>query len=438
MFVCSAGEVQRLPSLIVEKGTDKGLTAEIKAGQTLIIGRDSECELHLSDTLASRHHCRVESRGGKFYVVDGGSRNGTFLNGRRISDAELTPGDQILLGETLIAFQAEPAAVEPLIGREIGGYRILQLLGKGGMGRVYKAMQVSLDRIVAIKILSKQYATNAPFIERFRREAMALARLSHPNVVAVYDVGESDGFHYFSMEYMVGGTIAQKISRGRKLPPETTVNMMIDVARGLEYAEKQGIVHRDIKPANMMLDRQDNVKIGDLGIARSIDESQADIGPVGVYGSPHYIAPEQGSGGIADHRSDIYSLGASFYRILTGKTLFRGSSARDVILKHLHEQATPLRELEPRLPNILCRAVEKMICKDPSDRYQNAGEVVEALEKVRHKMHAPLISKSNRSKLRASRSKSKRATNLAVAAVVTAVVMLAACLLYYIFGEQPQ
>lgn len=426
-----------MPSLIVEKGIDKGLTAELKEGQTLIIGRDSASGLHLSDTLASRRHCRIEKRSGKFYVVDPGSRNGTFLNGRRVGEAQLAPGDRILVGETLIAFQAEPAAVEPLIGREIGGYRILQLLGKGGMGRVYKALQLSLDRIVAIKILSKQYADNALFIERFKHEAMALAQLSHPNIVAVYDVGDSQGFYYFSMEYMAGGTIAQRISRGRKLSPEKALKMMIDVARGLTYAEEKGIVHRDIKPENMMLDRHDNVKICDLGIAHSINEAQVPAEPQGVFGSPHYIAPEQAKGAAPDHRSDIYSLGAAFYRILTGRTMFRGASARDIILKHLREEPISPKELEPRLPVSLSRAIEKMTRKNPEERYQNAHLVVAALENIRQRMQGPVISKAGRSRLRADHSRSRRLVNLSVAAIITAVILLAAYLLYCIYAEQP-
>ena len=419
-----------MPSLIVEKGKDKGLTADITDGHAVSTGRDSSSALHLSDTLASRNHCRVEGRDGKFYVADTHSRNGTFLNGRTIRESELTPGDQILVGETLITFQSEPAAVDSLINKTIGGYRILQLLGKGGMGRVYKALQLSLDRIVAIKILSRQYGDNKAFIERFKREAMSLALLNNPNIVAVFDVGESDGFHYFSMEHMSGGSISRGISRGRKLPPQEALRIIIDVARGLVYAEEKGIVHRDIKPENMMLDGQDNVKICDLGIAQSINETLGDGKSRGVFGSPHYIAPEQAKGAAADHRSDIYSLGASFYRIITGRTMFKGSSARDIILKHIREEPRPARELEPSLPNSLCRALEKMTRKDPDDRYQSAKEVVEALEEVQRKMHAPRISSARiRGKLNARRARKKRAARLIAAGAVTIILVIAGYLI---------
>ncbi len=418
-----------VPSLIIEKGKDKGLSAEIKNGQIVTIGRDSASGLHLSDTLASRNHCRIEGRGGKFFVVDTDSRNGTYLNGRSVGQAEPSPGDQVLVGETLITFQAEPPAVDPIILKEIGGYRILQLLGKGGMGRVYKALQLSLDRIVAIKILSKRYASNSAFVERFRREATALAKLSHPNIVAVYDVGETEGLHYFSMEYMQGGSIAQRISRGRKMPPEEALRMIIDVARGLTYAEEKGLVHRDVKPENMMLDNAGTVKLCDLGIAQSIDETVQPTSAHGVFGSPHYIAPEQAMGGQPDHRADIYSLGASFYRIVTGRTMFKGTSARDVILKHIHEKAPSPKEVDPSLPIGLCRAIERMTSRDPGGRYQSAVEVVKALQEIQEKMREPRVApRTSRRRSRFGR-KRKWLTSLFVALAVIVALWVVSYLL---------
>lgn len=414
-----------MPSLIIEKGADKGAASEIKEGGVLTIGRDAASGLHLTDTLASRHHCQVEWRDGAWFVVDVGSRNGTFLNGRRIRNERLAAGDEILVGETVILFQAEPPTVDPLIGKEIAGYRILQLLGKGGMGRVYKALQISLDRIVAIKILSKQYSSDEAFIARFRREAMSLAKLSHPNIVAVYDVGESDGHHFFSMEYMQGGSVARRISRGRKLEPDVAIGMMIDVASGLVYAEEKGVVHRDIKPENMMLDTLGNVKICDLGIAQTINDVIRESKPQGVFGSPHYIAPEQARGEAPDHRSDIYSLGASFYRVLSGQTMFRGKSARDVILMHLKEQPVPLCELEPSLPEDLCRAIEMMTQKDPIERCQSASEVVQMLEAVRHRMERPAIASRPRYSYR-RRSRNKRTLAIVVAVVIVAAAIVVA------------
>ena len=418
-----------MPSLAVETGIDKGLAIELSDNRVLLIGRASSCDLHLSDTLSSRRHCWIECRERKFYVRDGGSRNGTFLNGRRVSEAELMPGDQILVGETLITFQAEPlAAADPLIGKDVGGYRIIELLGKGGMGRVYKALQISLERIVAIKILSRQYANNAAFIERFRREAMALARLTHPNVVGVYDVGEDGGMYYFSMEYMPGDTVANKISSGRKLPPAEAVPMMMDIARGLTYAEEQGVVHRDIKPENMMLDAAGNAKICDLGIAHTISEGPWRNTAHGVFGSPHYIAPEQARGQTTDHRADIYSLGASFYRILSGKTLYTGASARELILKHINDDPVPIREVDPLLPAELCRVIDKCLCKDLFGRYQSARDVVADLEKVQHKLaESPGESSAVKKHLHRKRRRlgARLAIIAAIAAILTGVYVLA-------------
>jgi len=425
-----------LPSLVVEEGKDKGLSFELKPDHALLIGRDASCDVHLSDTLASRHHCWVEYRSPKYFIRDAGSRNGTFLNGRRVGESELQAGDQVLIGETILAFQAEAPSVDPLVGREVAGYKILALLGKGGMGRVYKATQLSLDRLVAIKILSKQYANNDAFIERFRREAVSLAKLSHPNVVSVYDVGESEGSHYFSMEFMPNGSIAQQISHGRKLQPERALRMMIDVANGLTYAEEKGVVHRDIKPENMMLDASDSVKICDLGIAHTIGEGPWQNTSKGVFGSPHYIAPEQARNEQTDHRADIYSLGASFYRILSGRTLFTGTSARDLMLKHIHETPVPISQLEPALPSELCRAIDKMLSKNVADRYQSARDVVKDLEDVRKKMqeHKSVLA-DTRAKADRRRRKHRKTVRL-LSLIFVIIFTIAGYLLYRYYGPR--
>jgi len=377
-----------VPHLVVEKGPDKGLSVEIPDGAAVVrIGRGSACALRLHDTLASRVHCAIESKDRRFYVRDASSRNGTFLNGRRIVLCELALGDQILVGETLVTFQAEPATVDPLVGKDIDGYRIIELIGKGGMGKVYKALQLSLDRIVALKILSKQYANNTAFIERFRREARALAKLNHPNVVPVYDVGECSGLHYFSMEYMPGGSVAQRISGGRRLPPHIALRMVLDAAQGLAYAEAKGVVHRDIKPENMMLDAAENVKLCDLGIAQTIEEGPWKNAGKGVFGSPHYMAPEQARGEHTDHRADIYALGASFYRIVTGSTLFKAPSAREIVLKQINEQPAPVASLAHGIHPGYAGIIEKMIEKDLSLRYQSARDVVDDLRRLQHRTH---------------------------------------------------
>ncbi|HUW32900.1 MAG TPA: FHA domain-containing serine/threonine-protein kinase [Planctomycetota bacterium] len=423
-----------MPSLAVESGKDKGLAVELSDDRVFLIGRGSSCDLHLSDTLTSRRHCWVECRDRKFILKDGGSRNGSFLNGRRVSEAELMPGDQILVGETLITFQAEAlASADPLIGKDVGGYRILELIGKGGMGRVYKAMQISLERVVAIKILSRQYAANAAFIERFRREAMALAKLTHPNIVAVYDVGDSGGLHYFSMEYMAGGTVADKISGGRKLPAEEAILMMMDIARGLTYAEEQGVVHRDIKPENMMLDHAGNVKICDLGIAHTISEGPWRNTPHGVFGSPHYIAPEQARGQATDHRADIYSLGASFYRILAGKTLFTGGSARELILKHINEKPTPIAQLEPTLPPSVCNVIDKCLAKGLFSRYQSAGKVVEDLELALQHVRQAIEARE-----RAARTRKRRRGSRGILKVIVVLVILCSAAAAYLAVRHPE
>ena len=407
-----------MPYLVVEKGKDQGQTVEIAKGRSVFIGRKSDADMHLTDTLASRKHCIVEYRDGDFCVHDNASRNGTFLNGRRVTDSPLSEGDQILVGESLIVFHEVISADDAFLGSVVGGYEILELLGKGGMGRVYKARQLSLDRIVALKVLSKRYSNNSAFIERFRREAMAMAKLGHPSIVAVYDVGEADGLHFISMEYMAGGSVAKQISGGRKIQPEQAVSMMLDIAAGLAYAEEKGVIHRDVKPENMMIDAAGNVKICDLGIALTADE---DASRIGVFGSPHYIAPEQAQGRPIDHRADIYALGASFYRILTGKTMFRAPSAREVILKQVKEQPPAIGEIEPSLHPDLCALIMQLVSKNPEERPAGAAKVIEKLRLIKNRMLRPGIPRSRISEQIRHRRRSRMSVVLYVAAAAIAV-----------------
>jgi len=206
--------------------------------------------------------------------------------------------------------------------------------------------------------------------------------------------------------------------------------MMIDVARGLTYAEEQGVVHRDIKPENMMLDHAGNVKICDLGIAHTIREGPWRNTARGVFGSPHYIAPEQARGQTTDHRADIYSLGASFYRILAGKTLFAGGSARELIIKHINETPTPIAEAEPALPQSLCKVIDKCLAKDLFSRYQSAGKVAEDLGQALQQVHEAKQAKEARE--RAGRSRKRRkGPRLALKIIVLLAVVASGTLAFF-------
>jgi predicted Ser/Thr protein kinase len=252
----------------------------------------------------------------------------------------------------------------------IPGYEILEQLGRGGMGVVFKARQTRLDRLVALKVLPEQTARDPAFAERFSREARALARLNHPGIVAVHDFGQVDGRSYLVMEYVDGVNLRQRLQAGR-LTLADIMQMIAQLCDALQYAHDQGIVHRDIKPENVLLDPKGRVRIADFGIARLLARQTSDYtltGPWQVMGTLHYMAPEQIENPQAvDHRADIYSLGVILYEMLTGE-LPLGRFA-------LPSQKTPL---DPRLDEVVMRA----LAREPERRYQHAAEFRAALEAV--------------------------------------------------------
>jgi serine/threonine-protein kinase len=219
--------------------------------------------------------------------------------------------------------------VNPPAGRQsLGGYELIRKLGEGGMGATYLARQVSMDRLVALKVLKKGLAKKAGFVERFVREAHLAGRLSHANIVQALDVGEAGGFHYLAMDYVEGQTASALIPSGGAMPEAQALDIALQVARALEAAHRQGIVHRDVKPENILVTAEGIAKLCDFGLAREA-EGESGLTQTGTaLGTPHYIAPEQarGEGGV-DVRADIYSLGATLYHLVTGRTPFEGPTA---------------------------------------------------------------------------------------------------------------
>ncbi|NRA75522.1 MAG: FHA domain-containing protein, partial [Planctomycetes bacterium] len=235
-----------MPRIIAEKGPDRGSTWAIREEGVLLIGRDSGAQIALRDEETSRRHCQLEFRSGQWLIRDLDSTNGVMVNGETISGPTvLKHNDHIELGVSYLTFLSDD---DPLLGAEIGGCRIEQRIGRGGMGTVYRARQKSLDRPVALKILSEKYTRNRQFIDLFIREARAAGRLSHPHIVQVYDVGNELNQHFFTMELVAGGSVEKIIDEIGAIETDQALRYARDAARGLEYAEKQGIVHRDIKP----------------------------------------------------------------------------------------------------------------------------------------------------------------------------------------------
>jgi tetratricopeptide (TPR) repeat protein/tRNA A-37 threonylcarbamoyl transferase component Bud32 len=263
-----------------------------------------------------------------------------------------------------------------LIGQTLGGYRILEQIGRGGMATVYKAFQPSLDRNVAIKILPAYYAEqDETFIKRFRLEARAVARLRHPNILIVHDYGEQDGTTFIAMEYVEAGTLTERLGQPMPLPEIEVI--LRQVAAALGYAHEQGVIHRDVKPSNILLPKPDWPLLTDFGLAKIV--GGAHLTQTGtIAGTPAYMSPEQGRGEKLDHRTDLYSLGIVLYEMATGVVPFTAETPMAVIVKHIIEPLPLPRAINPELPEAVERVILKALAKDPSDRFAQAGEMAQA------------------------------------------------------------
>ena len=252
------------------------------------------------------------------------------------------------------------------------------LLGRGGMGNVYKAKERALDRHVAIKIVPESRATDASFIERFRREARIAARLRHPRIVSVHEVGAMGPFPYFSMDYIDGSTLRTLVERRRSLPQEDAISIVVEVCRAVAHAHAKGIIHRDLKPENVMIDLEGDVFVMDFGLARAVEDDASLTQPGMIIGTPFYMSPEQLAGKKLDERSDVYSIGLILYYCLTGKDLFRADGMTGVLAKHATTRIRDVVQEQP-LPESLQDVLVSMIEEDPNMRARSVKESLERL-----------------------------------------------------------
>jgi serine/threonine protein kinase len=264
---------------------------------------------------------------------------------------------------------------QTLTGRRFGAYEILEELGSGGMGKVYRAKNLTLERIVALKTLAPVFSTDQAFVQRFLKEARAAARLNHPNIVQIYDFGCVEGTYYLAMEYVDGESLRAYLKRSR-LGERDALLVIRHALRALAVAHAEGIIHRDIKPDNLMLTAKMELKLVDLGIAKRVGEDQGLTQTGEAVGTPQYISPEQIRGlKDIDARADIYSLGATFYHLLTGHPPYKGTSGALVMSMHLTEALPDPRKYVPELSEGVCRVLRKMMAKQREERYRNVYEL---------------------------------------------------------------
>jgi tRNA A-37 threonylcarbamoyl transferase component Bud32 len=412
----------------IEHGQDAGKTWRLAEAGDYTIGRQPGVSIRVIDMKVSKEHCRlrvVAGNGGARTVLgDLGSTHGTLVNGQPVSrerEQELKPGDEIRLGVTILRVLsdgpadavASPAAPTPppnpdaapssdlaattpdgpsprkrsfapddLVGKEVAGYRVIEKIGQGGMGAVYRAEQLSLHREVALKVLSEKFVSDAAFVDQFLNEARAAGALNHPNVVQVYDVGQHEGRYYFSMEFVTGGSIEDRLKDGQPADWREALNWFLDAANALIYAQKRGILHRDVKPDNLMVADNGSAKLCDLGLAKRSESS--DLMSQGIIGTPHFISPEAiRRKKEIDGRSDLYSLGCTFFRILTGQNPYTGAAVKDILMAHLKDPVPRISARNPEVPKDLDEVVFRLMQKEPDQRYASAEELFQALDRIR-------------------------------------------------------
>ncbi len=275
-------------------------------------------------------------------------------------------------------------------------YELLEKIGEGGMGIVYKAKCHLLNRFVAVKILKIEFSKDEDFVARFKREASAVASVSHPSIVNVYDVGEENGINFIVMEYISGKTLKQVIKENARMNPCKIVEIALQIAKALQCAHKNNIIHRDIKPDNIMITDDNTAKVMDFGIAK-VSDSHTMTSSNKIMGSVYYFSPEQAKGLVVDCRTDIYSLGIVMYEMVTGKVPYDAESSISIAMMHIQQPIDSPKAIITDLPESINQVILKAVEKDPINRYQSAAEMVQAINIIKEEFdfNANLKNKSN-------------------------------------------
>jgi len=312
----------------------------------------------------------------RYESLDDLSADLDYLRKRRVV---VNPPQADYGGKARVKRAARPLGKDPLLNKVLGNCEVLARVGEGAMGVVYKARHLGLDRHVAIKVLAPHLTSNARYVKRFRREAMTVAQLENENIVQIYNVGHEKGYHFIEIQFIEGEDLGTYLRREKVVKLQNAMRIVEQVARGLRAAHKHGVVHRDIKPENIMLTRRGEVRISDFGLAESFTQSDRAKSRRPA-GTPYYMSPEQCRAEPVDGRSDIYSLGVTFYYMLAGERPYEGPTPAEVMRKHQFEYAKPLREVKSTLPEEVCAVVERMMNKDPQRRYPSCDELLADLD----------------------------------------------------------
>jgi CheY-like chemotaxis protein len=295
---------------------------------------------------------------------------------QKVPDHSLLPNDNGMMSEEAL----DVRFYHSLVGKQLGNYKAVSFIGAGTMGGVFKGWDVALERTVALKVISYKLSSHETFRNMFIKEARTISQLNHPNIAHIYYIGNMNEIIYFAMEFINGKTMSDLIKEYRNLDISRGLQYFITVCLTLDFVSKKNIIHRDVKPENIMITDKGMLKVVDFGVAKITDGTTREINPDGIVGSPLYISPDCIKGRSVDCRSDIYSLGATFYHAFSGSPPFEGKDTEDVLRKHLHDPPVPLQEINPHISHDLSRIIGKMMDKEPENRYQNYQSIIDDLE----------------------------------------------------------
>lgn len=339
------------------------------------IGTLASCDVQVLDNRAGPVHCQIRRTGALLTIADLGGPGGTLVNGEAITDRLLQFGDLLRVGDTEFTLEADTN--ERGLSDLVPGYEVLDKLGEGGMGYVFRARHLADGHLVALKVLAPRFTARPRHVEQFHREAEIARAANHPNVVAVTDVGAVDKIHYFAMELLEGETCLRRLERDGPYAVADVVRIGRSTARALHHLHQRRLLHRDIKPDNLMLCNDGTLRVTDLGIAADLDRLATEGTRGRIVGTPHYLAPEVAAGEEPDGRADLYSLGCTLFHLLAGDTPFRDGSPAEIIAAHVRDPIPAVDDVRPEVPRSLAAVIERLMAKDREDRFADAGHVVE-------------------------------------------------------------